>query len=67
MNIAKSIKVAMAMQDHDSLWLAEQLGVSRSRVNQMKLADGVKTTDTVEALARVFGMSASEFIAIGEE
>lgn len=66
MNIGKSIKVALAQRDMKQNQLADQLGKSARWINLLANSKGA-STDTIEMLAKGFGMKASEFVALGEE
>jgi len=65
MNVGKSIKIAIVRNDRSTKWLANQMDVSITRVNQMKSQTAVNTS-TLERLASVFNMQVSEFVALGE-
>lgn len=65
MNIGKSVKVALAQQEKDVVWLTKQTGVSR----QMAWSYTVQRDagpKIIGRLATIFGMKESEFIALGE-
>ena len=66
MNVRKSIKISLAYSDKSSLWLANELGVTKQQVSNMRNKGANVRADTIERLAKVFGLSASEFIALGE-
>ena len=66
MNIGRSVKIALAQRDKDMGWLSSQLGVGRVRVSAILKSQNV-TTKTVVRLADIFGVTASEFIALGED
>lgn len=65
MDIGKSTKIALVKNGCSQGWLAKELGVSRQRATAIANSKeaGAKT---LERLANVFGMSISEFIALGE-
>lgn len=66
MNIGKSLKVALAKKGMRQNELAEQMKVSRQWIG--KLANSEKAgMGSVELLANAFGMTVSEFIALGED
>ena len=66
MNIPRSIRMCLAMCGENQAWLASQLGISHQAVSHMmksKHASGKR----IDALAAIFELKASEFVAIGEE
>ncbi len=65
MNIGKSLKVAMAVNERDTKWVADELDASVSWVNMLKNQPGAQAS-TLEKLAVMFDMSVSEFVALGE-
>lgn len=65
MNIGKSIRVAMAINERNTKWVANGLDASVSWVNMIKNQTGV-SQKTLEKLAKLFDMPVSEFIALGE-
>lgn len=67
MDIAKSIRIALAERNERQPWLASQLKVSRAYVNRMANGNTIPGGKTIETLADIFGMSVSEFIALGEK
>lgn len=66
MNVGKSVRVAMAKRDIKPAQLMEMMGCSRQYVGQLMQAETVGT-GTLNKLCDVFGMKASEFIALGED
>lgn len=66
MNVGKSIKVALAKKEMNQQDLAEKMDVTKPYVSQLagKAHAGM---GTVVILAAAFGMSVSEFIALGED
>lgn len=66
MNMRKSINLALAQKDKNSLWLAEEIGVSPQRLSAIKNSKSKPNMSTVETVAAAFGLSLSEFIALGE-
>lgn len=66
MNVGKSIKVAMAKRDMTPKMLAEKMGVTRQYVGNMMGSQTVGV-GTINKLCEVFGMKASEFVALGED
>ena len=67
MNIRKSIKYAMVRADINQIQYAELAGVSRAYLNLCVSGKANPSTKTLEKLAKVAGLSVSEFIALGEE
>lgn len=65
MNIGKSIRVALAMHEKDMNWLAQQMDCSGAHVRKLSNQESA-TGATIKKLAAVFGMPASQFIALGE-
>lgn len=67
MNVRKSINLALAQKDKNSLWLAERIEVSPQRLSAIKNSKSKLNMSTIEVLAKAFDMTVSEFIALGEE
>ena len=65
MNIGKSTKIALVKQEKSQGWLAEQLGVTRQRATAIANSKEAGAS-TLERLAKVFNMTVSEFIELGE-
>lgn len=65
MNIKKSIRVALAERDKNMAWLTDQLDVSRARTSKIANAEALNSK-SLERLSKIFGLSVSEFIALGE-
>ncbi len=65
MNIKQSIDVALAISKHNNSYVAKKMGMSKQSFSQLKARKNL-TMKTVDALADVFEMSASEFIKLGE-
>jgi len=66
MDIGKSIRIALAERNERQTWLAKQMGCSRGYVNRLSNGGVVPGGKTIETIADIFGMSVSEFIALGE-
>jgi plasmid maintenance system antidote protein VapI len=66
MNIGKSTKICLAKTEHNTAWLADQLGITTARVSAIVSAEHHNTA-TIDKLAKAFGLSVSEFIALGED
>lgn len=66
MNIGKSTKICIAKNERNTAWLAEKLGVTSARVSAIMNATHHNTL-TITKLAEAFGLSVSEFIALGED
>lgn len=67
MDLATSIRVALAYKGKTQSWLAREMGCHRSYVNKMtkgSVAPGMKQADRI---AGILGYSLSEFIALGEK
>lgn len=67
MDIGKSIRLALADINEKQPWLASQMGVTRAYVNRMANGTVVPGGKTIERIADIFGMTVSEFIALGEK
>jgi transcriptional regulator with XRE-family HTH domain len=67
MDIAKSIRLSLADINERQPWLAGRLGVTRAYVNRMANGTIVPGGKKIEEIAEVFGMTVSEFIALGEK
>lgn len=64
-NVGRSAKMALARNNKTVLWLSQQLGVSHNRASTIcNTASGNKKS--IDRLADLFGMTAAEFIALGE-
>ena len=66
MDIGKSIRIALAKANKRQQWLADEIGITRQMMclaKQNKYATGQR----IEALAKAFNMSASEFVKLGED
>lgn len=66
MNIGRSVKVALAQRSKTVTWLSEQLGISRTRTSTIANSERVSLAN-IEKLAAIFELTASEFIALGEQ
>jgi ribosome-binding protein aMBF1 (putative translation factor) len=67
MDIAKSIRVAIAREGKTQTWLAEQLKTNRATVNTYCRGKAKPSHRRVEVMSEIFGMTVSEFIALGEK
>ena len=65
MNVGKSLQIALIKADKDRAWLAEQMGVSVTRIGVLAKASVCKT-DTLTRLAEAFGLSLDQFRELGE-
>jgi len=65
MNLARSIRVALAQRDHNAAWLADKIGVKRQQIGRI-IKTGNATTTTVDKIAKALELSSSELIALGE-
>lgn len=66
MDIGKSIRVALAKRGIKQKDLAGMMGVKPASVSQLASQTSC-TGETISKLAEAFGMSASEFVALGED
>lgn len=66
MNIGRSVKVALAQRGKTVTWLSEQLGISRTRTSTIANSERASLAN-IEKLAAIFELTASEFIALGEQ
>jgi plasmid maintenance system antidote protein VapI len=66
MHVGRSVKVALAKQDKTQQWLADKLGVSRTRTSTIANAEDAGSP-LLRRLAAAFSMKVSEFIALGED
>lgn len=66
MNILKSVNVALAKNDMKKADLAKMIGMSPQSFSRLINGERCPST-TIESMARALGMSASEFIALGED
>ena len=64
-NIGKSIKIAMAQNERDVNWIAEQLDCTPGNVRYMANRIHIGGA-TIDKLANLFDMKSSEFVALGE-
>jgi len=67
MDIGKSIRLALADRNERQPWLAKEMGVTTAYVNRLANGGAVPGGKNIELIAGVFGMSVSEFIALGEK
>jgi len=65
MNIAKSTRIALAQQEKDRKWLAEQLGFTHQRLSVV-MSKKAPTGEMIQRLAKAFNMNESDFVALGE-
>lgn len=66
MNIGKSIKVACAKREINQVELAKLSGMSEATISNLVGGKTQCKQKTLEKLAKVFEIPASEFIALGE-
>jgi|AntDeeMetageno51_2_1112566.scaffolds.fasta_scaffold08489_1 plasmid maintenance system antidote protein VapI len=64
-NAGRAAKVAMAQRGKSRAWLAEQLNVSPQRASGI-LNNETASMATMVQMADLFGLSLSEYIALGE-
>ena len=67
MDIAASIRVALAYKGARQSWLANELGCHRSYVNKLTRGHVRPGWEQAEKIAGIFGYTLSEFIALGEK
>lgn len=65
MNLGKSLKAALKLKGVSQGHLARQTGMTLRTVNRMA-NKACGTVDNINALSAALGMSASEFVALGE-
>lgn len=66
MNIKRSIKLSLAMNDMNQRDLAEKTGMSEGAISQLTRGRNGATQESLTKLAEAFGVPVSEFIALGE-
>lgn len=66
MHVGRSVKVALAKQNRSQQWLADKLGISRTRTSTIANSEDAGSP-LLRRLADAFNMSVSEFIALGED
>lgn len=66
MNLSKSLRIAFAQQGIKHKLLAQQLGVSNQQISNWLATGQIKQAYLVP-IAEFFGMTVSEFIALGED
>ena len=66
MDIGKSIRIALANINKSRAWLAREMGVTRGYISNMANGRTIPGGKMIESLAGIFGMTTSEFIALGE-
>lgn len=67
MDLAASIRVALAYREKNQAWLAREMDVHRSYVNQMAKGKVRPGMLQAEKIAGILGYTLSEFIALGEK
>lgn len=65
MNIGMSIKLALVKAGKNQRQLASEMGISERQVNKVANRK-TASSQTIEKMAAIFGMKASDFIALGE-
>lgn len=66
MNLAASIRVALAYRGKSQSWLANEMGVSKTYINRLAKGTSRPGMMQVEKIATALDYSISEFIALGE-
>lgn len=67
MDIAKSIRVALAREAKNQTWLGDQIGATKATVSNYCKGRSKPDSDRLEQIAQLFDMTVSEFIALGEK
>ncbi len=67
MDIAKSIRVGLAREAKTQTWLGEQIDATKATVSNYCRGRTKPGPDRLEEIAGIFGMTVSEFIALGEK
>lgn len=65
-NVGKSLKIAMAMREIKQVEMAKDMKVSQVYISRLANSQHAGI-GTVSKLAKILGMSVSEFIALGED
>ena len=65
MNIKRAVRRSLANIEKDQKWLAGELGTTEAQISRWVNADHLNTK-IIERLANLFGLTVSEFIALGE-
>jgi transcriptional regulator with XRE-family HTH domain len=65
MDIGKSTRLAMADKNISGIEMAEYFGVSKSAISTYRSVKN-QSGSKIEKLAKYFGMTSSEFVALGE-
>lgn len=65
MVIRKAVNVALAKAGENQEWLALELSIHPAQLSRWVNADSLKSS-IIERIAKVFGMTLSEFLALGE-
>ena len=66
MNLGRSLKVALALEDMMNKTLAEKLGTSPQQISNW-IGSGDIGKDSLIKICQIFNMPVSEFIALGED
>lgn len=66
MDIAKSTRHGLAEVNQNRVWLALKLDVTKQYVSSLCNGITVPSTEMIERLALIFGVTVSEFIKWGE-
>lgn len=67
MDLAKSIRVALAREGKTQTWLAQELCTHRATVNTYCKGKAKPSHKRVQLIADIFGMTVSELYALGEK
>jgi len=66
MDLAASIRVALAYRGENQSWLARELNVHRSYINKLTKGSVRPGMLQAEKISAILGYTLSEFIALGE-
>ena len=67
MNIPKSIKIALAVREHDSKWLYTEMEMSQGWLSMVLNGDRELSMGALQKICDVLEMEVSHFIGLGEE
>jgi len=61
------IKIVLLENEKSNIWLAEELGVSRTTVSKWCTNDNQPTVETLFKIAEVLGVEVSELLVVGKK
>lgn len=67
MDLARSIRIGLAREGKTQGWLSEQIGATRPTICHYCTGKAQPGPERIRQMAEVFGMTVSEFIALGEK